>query len=91
MSNYPDNFPETPYDDGEKREYPTWNEISEIARRHLAPAFLAMAAEIQKAAPRYGHTAFGPADIEQFIDMTISDGLPDVIGSEFCNAVNDGV
>lgn len=43
------------------------------ARRHLAPAFHAMAEAIQKAAPPMGHVAFVAADISKMIDYALED------------------
>ena len=92
MSNYPDNMNWSAYDaaygDG-TREYPSWDEIAAIARKHLEPAFRAMAAEIQKCCPTLGHEAFPEADLKNLIDWTISDGVTDATGSDFCDAVNN--
>ena len=75
---------------GPHREYPTIDEITAIARRHLAPAFYAMAEAIQKAAPNMGHTAFKASDISKLIECTVHDGVFDVIDSAFLNACTNG-
>ena len=75
---------------GPDREYPTWAEIKEIALRHLGPAFISMAQEIQKAGPRYGHTAFVGDDLKSLIECTVSDGVVDALSKEFAAAVNRG-
>lgn len=70
---------------GPEREYPTTDEIKDIARRHLAPAFYAMAEAIQKAAPRMGHEAFVSADISKMIDYALEDVI-DNMDPKFLNA-----
>ena len=74
---------------GPDREYPTTDEITAIARRHLAPAFYAMAEEIQKAAPKMGHTALSAADISKMIDYALEDVI-DNLDRDFLDACKDG-
>lgn len=93
MSNYPDNFSnaafEAAYGDDE-REYPTWDEITAIAQRHLGPAFKAMADEIAKASPHMGYAPFVKNSLDEFLSLTISDGLTETLNSAFVKAVNAG-
>lgn len=73
---------------GPDREYPTTDEITAIARRHLAPAFYAMAEAIQKAAPHMGHKAFVATDISKMIDYALEDVI-DNLDRDFLDACKD--
>lgn len=91
MSNYPDNFSSSAfnaaYGDDER---PTWDDVSEIARRHLAPAFTAMAEELNKLAGLADCYGMQPAELKDLIDMTLSDAIPEFLHSDFVKALNEG-
>lgn len=94
MSNYPDNMDWKAYDaaygEPSERTYPTWDEIHAIARKHLEPAFRAMATEIATGWADTSEFPFPEADLKNLIDWTISDGVTEAMDSKYADAVNAG-
>ena len=95
MSSYPDNMDWAAYraagygDDEPIRNYPTWDEIHAIARKHLEPAFRAMATELDKGWPDAFESAITDDDLTNLIEWTISDGVTDAINGKYADSVNN--
>lgn len=91
MSNYPDNFSSAAFNAAyAEDDRPTWDDVSEIARRHLEPAFKAMAVELDKLANIVDCRALTPDDLKNLIDWTISDSITDALRDDFVSALNEG-
>ena len=90
MSNYPDDFSSSSFRHRYEQpdpEYPTFDEIHAIARKHFAVAVNAIEAEIKAAGSRYCENPFTAKGKADLIEWCSNDSLIDALDDAFVKAV----